>query len=44
VAELDALVGRDLDDLIVTSRAAVTTRLHLARSEVEMNVWITTAE
>lgn len=39
VAELDALVGRDLDDIIVTSRDAVDTRLDLARTEVMLNVW-----
>lgn len=39
VAELDALAGADLDDIIVTSRAAVATRLDLARTEVMLNVW-----
>lgn len=39
VAELDALAGADLDDIIATSRAAVDTRLDLARTEVMLNVW-----
>lgn len=44
VAELDALAGGDLDDIIVTSRAAVATRLDLARSEVMLNVWTVSAD
>jgi hypothetical protein len=40
VAEMDALVAsRTLVDIVETSRQAVATRLHLARLEVEMNVW-----
>jgi hypothetical protein len=44
VAELDDLVGPfSLDDIITTSRRAVDGRLALARSEVELNCWSTTA-
>lgn len=39
VAEVDALVSAPaLTEIIGTSRAAIATRLHLARLEVELNV------
>jgi hypothetical protein len=40
VAEMDALVRPcTLEAIVETSRAAVATRLQLARHEVELNVW-----
>lgn len=43
VAEVEALAPGGLTDIIDTSRAAIATRLHLARLEVELNVARTTA-
>lgn len=44
VAEHDALVtDTTLVDVITTSRDAVDLRIQLARTEVELNVWRSTA-
>lgn len=43
VLELTSLADGDLCALVDESRAAVDLRLHLARLEVELNVWTFTA-